>query len=235
MMTIRDVMTSRPLTVRPETPLKEVARLLVENGFTGVPVVDAVGRVLGIVSEADFLIKEQGPDAVHHRRLARLLGESEATRRQMAKVAARTAGEAMTAPAVTIEPGRPVQAAAAAMTDRGVKRLPVVEDGRLVGIVTRSDLVRAFLRTDDELLRTIREDVLHRVLWLDPLAFELTVRNGEVAIGGRVERRSTARTVEEAVGMVPGVVSVTSTLTWSLDDRDLQPASRDVVFPYGIE
>ena len=235
MMTIRDVMTMSVLTVRPDTPLKDVARLLIDSGISGVPVVDEQGAVLGVVSEADFLVKEQGPQALRHRRLARLLGESEATQRQIGKLAARTAGEAMTTPAITIEPSRPIQDAAAVMTERRVNRLPVIENGRLIGIVTRADLVRAYLRTDEELVRTIREDVLHRILWLDPATFDVAVRNGEAIIRGNVERRSTARIVEEAIAMVPGIVSLTAEVGWSFDDRDLVPASRDAVFPFGIE
>jgi CBS domain-containing protein len=235
MMTIRDVMTTSVLTVRPDTPLKDVARLLIDSDVSGVPVIDDQGAVLGVVSEGDFLVKEQGPQALRHRRLARLLGESEATRRQIGKVAARTAGEAMTAPAVTMEPSRSIQDAAAVMTERRVNRLPVVESGRLIGIVTRADLVRAYLRTDEELVRTIRQDVLHRVLWLDPASFDVTVHNGEAVVRGNVERRSTARIVEEAIAMVPGIVSLTADVGWSFDDRDLVPASRDVAFPYGIE
>jgi CBS domain-containing protein len=235
MMTIRDVMTTSVLTVRPDTPLKDVARLLIDSDVSGVPVVDDGGAVLGVVSEGDFLVKEQGPQALRHRRLARLLGESEATQRQIGKLAARTAGEAMTAPAITIEPSRSIQHAAAVMTERRVNRLPVVESGRLIGIVTRSDLVRAYLRTDEELVRTIRQDVLHRILWLDPATFDVTVHNGEAVVRGNVERRSTARIVEEAIAMVPGIVSLTADVGWSFDDRDLVPASRDVAFPYGIE
>ena len=235
MMTIRDVMTTSVLTVRPDTPLKDVARLLIDGDVSGVPVVDEDGAVLGVVSEGDFLVKEQGPQALRHRRLARLLGESEATKRQIGKLAARTAGEAMTVPAITMEPTRAIQDAAAVMTERRVNRLPVVESGRLIGIVTRADLVRAYLRTDDELVRTIRQDVLHRILWLDPATFDVTVHAGEAVVRGTVERRSTARILEEAIAMVPGIVSLTADVGWSFDDRDLVPASRDVAFPYGIE
>jgi CBS domain-containing protein len=234
MLTVRDAMTTSVVTVRPETPLKEVARVLIDAGVSGLPVVDEHGTVLGVVSEADFLVKGQGAQSVRHRRLARLLGESEATRHQLAKVAARSASEAMTSPAVTVDPTRSLQDAAALMTERGVNRLPVLESGRLVGIITRADLVRAYLRSDAELVATIRDDVLHRILWLDPASFQVEVRNGEATISGHVERRSTARIVEETIAMVPGIVAVSAELTWSVDDRDLQPASVDAVFPYGV-
>jgi len=96
MRTIRDAMTQAVISVRPETPLKEVARLLVDNRISGVPVVDAAGAVLGVVSEADFLTKQLGSEAVTHARFARILGESRATRAQLVKLGAVTAGEAVT-------------------------------------------------------------------------------------------------------------------------------------------
>lgn len=234
MLTVRDAMTTHVVTVGPDAQLKDVARILIDAGISGLPVVDDRGAVLGVVSEADFLIKGQGAQAVRHRRLARLIGESEATREQLAKLAARTAGEAMTGPAITIEPGRLLQQAAAVMTEHQVNRLPVAEDGRLVGIITRADLVRAYLRSDAELARVIREDVLLRVLWLDPAGFDVDVTNGVARVRGHVERRSTAAIVEETISMVPGIVTVATDIRWTVDDRDIRPAAADAVFPHGI-
>jgi CBS domain-containing protein len=235
MLTVRDVMTRSVSTVGPDTPLKEVARLLIDGGVSGVPVVDAWGEVLGIVSEADFLLKERGAGAVHHRRFATLLGETPETQTELDKVAAQTAGEAMTAPAVTIAPSKSIQDAATLMTERRINRLPVVEGGCLVGIVTRADLVRAYLRSDEELAKTIREDILLRILWLDPAAFVVQVSNGEATVTGTVERRSTAAIVEETIKLVPGIVAANVDLRWTLDDRDLVPAGRSPEFPYGLE
>ena len=232
MMTVREAMTTSVVAVRPATPLKDVARLLVEHRISGLPVVDDDGAVLGVVSEADFLMKEQGAEAVPHRPLARIFGESQASRSQQAKVDALTAGEAMTAPAVTIEPGRRIIEAATIMTTRRLNRLPVVENGRLVGIVTRADLVRAYVSSDEELVRTIREEVLLRTLWLDPVPFDVRVVDGVAAIRGRVERRSTAEMIERAVALVPGIVDVNAAIEWSLDDRQLEPVSIDAVFPF---
>jgi CBS domain-containing protein len=234
MLTVRETMTTHVVTVRPETPLKEVARVLIDAGISGVPVVNEAGVVLGVVSEADFVLKGQGATAIRHRRLAWLLGESATSQEQLAKVAATTAREAMTAPAVTIPPTSTLQAAAARMADRRVNRLPVVEDGRLIGIITRADLVRAYLRSDTELLATIRDDVLLKAMWLDPSGFEIDVQRGEASIRGHVERRSMVPILEEAIAAVPGIVSVTVDLTWALDDRALEPASVDAVFPHGI-
>src|SRR6187431_765825 len=95
MLKVRDVMARSVIKAHTTMPLRDVAGLLVDNGISGVPVVDDDGAVLGVVSEADLLIKEQGPEAIRHRRLARFLGESTESRAQLAKLGAVTAGEAM--------------------------------------------------------------------------------------------------------------------------------------------
>ena len=232
-MTVRDVMTRSVVSVHPTTPLKEVAQLLLDNGISGVPVVDVTGVVLGVVSEADLLIKEQGADAIRHRPLSRFRGESAESRAQLVKLGAVTAADAMTAPAITITPARSIHDAAAIMTNRKVNRLPVVDDGQLVGIVSRSDLVRAYVRSDDELAATIRQDVILRILWLDPALFTVVVEDGLASISGHVERRSTAEMIERAVRMVPGIVDVHASVAWTTDDARLEPAAYDPVFPFG--
>ena len=234
MLTIRDVMVRTVVTAGPRTLLKDVAQSLVDHRISGMPVVDADGAVLGVVSEADVLLKEGGAAAIQHRSLARVRGESPETRAQLAKVAATTAGEAMTAPPITIGPDGSVAEAAALMVGRRVNRLPVVEDGRLVGIVSRADLVRAFIRSDDELARTIREDVLLRVLWLDPTLFTVEVVDGVAGVSGRVERRSTVEMIERCISLVPGIVTVNVTVGWSLDDTRREPSDGNAVgLPFG--
>ena len=233
MLTVRDVMTTTVISVHPADPVKDVAQLLVDRRISGVPVVDADGVVLGVVSEADFLIKELGIDAPRGaRRLLQGISESAHAREQ--KRAARTVGELMTAPPITISPRRPIAEAARLMTTRRVNRLPVVDDGRLVGMVTRADLVRAFARSDEQLASTIREDVLLRVLWLDPAKFSVRVADGVASIVGEVERRSTADLVRETVAMVPGIIDVETTLSWTLDDGEPQLPTRDMILGGGF-
>ncbi len=231
MMTIQNVMTSEVTAVHPETTLKDVARILVQRGISGLPVVDDDGVVLGVISEADLLIKEQGATAIPHRRGARIRGESRTHHTALAKVKATTAGEAMTSPAITIEPEASLPAAAAIMVDRAVNRLPVTKFGVLVGIVSRADLVRAYVRSDDQIAEYIRYDLLLRHLLVNPVLFELTVKDGVVHIAGQAETRSIAEMIDRLVATVPGVIAVDAKITWAFDDGHVAAPERDLVYP----
>jgi CBS domain-containing protein len=214
-MKVRDVMTKDVATVTPDTPLKEVARLLVERSISGVPVV-AEGTVLGVVSEGDLLFKERGP--AERRGVLGWLLDPYGMEGQL-KLEATTATDAMTMPPVTIEPHRPLHVAAALMLEKGVNRLPVVQKGELVGIVTRADLVRAFARDDAQIRGEIEEGVLRSGMWLeDPAGVKVSVAAGEVTLDGELDRRSEVEVAETLVGRVTGVVSVDSHLTWREDD-----------------
>lgn len=234
MTTVRDVMTREVITFSPETPLHDVASRLIRNGISGAPVVSADGTLLGVVSEADILIKEQGREAIAHRRLAGLLGESQATRTAMLKVAATDAGEAMTTPAITIGESASVAEAARIMTEHRINRLPVVAGGRLVGLVSRADLVRTFVRTDEELVAIIRDEVLWRSMWINPVGFDVRVEEGHARIRGQVDRRSTADLIASVTAMVPGVIDVQADITWELDDRDLRAPGTELLSPYTL-
>lgn len=228
-MRIDTIMRREVLTVRPATPLREVARLLVERGISGLPVVDEEGAVLGVVSEADFVLKESGAPK-HRRGLERFFGGAPEAN---AKVEATTAGEAMTAPAITVGSVTSLQEAARIMVERAVNRLPVVDDGRLVGIVTRADVVRAFVRTDEELQRIVVDDVVLGAMWMDPAKVTVEVADGIVTIGGTLEKRSDGPILERLVRSVPGVIDVRMEAGWSLDDTELRAPKPDIVSPPG--
>lgn len=210
-MLIRDVMTENVFTVTADTPLKVVATRMLEYGISGMPVVEEEDHVLGVVSETDILFKERtAPDRtglvdwlVHY-------GEDP----PLAKLDARTAGDAMTTPAVTIPSGRSVEDGATLMLDLRIDRLPVVDSGHLVGIVTRTDLVRAFTRSDDVIADEIREQGLLRRFWVGPSSVVLDVEQGNVVLEGRVDTEDLADAIVDYVGRIPGVVSVESKLTW---------------------
>jgi CBS domain-containing protein len=203
------------ITVTPQTTLKQVAELLAGHRIAGVPVCAANGQVLGVVSEADILWKELGVRPGGGGMLDRVL---ELAYGQGKRLAAITAGEAMTSPATTIGPAASVAWAAELMTRLKVNRLPVVEDDKLVGIIARSDLVRAFTRPDEEIEREIDDDVLLHTLWVDPETVSLLVVHGMVTISGEVDNKSTAELIEAYIRRVPGVVSVHSDLRYQLDD-----------------
>jgi CBS domain-containing protein len=218
-MKVKDLMTSPVLTVGLDTPLKEVAELLSDRRISGLPVVNESGRVVGVISEGDILYKERGV-ARERRGLLGLLLEGSAVEAQE-KLRARTAGEAMTAPAVTVRPSLSVAEAAALMLDEHVKRLPVVDEhDSLVGIVTRADLVRAFVRSDAEIAQEIREDVVLRSLWIAPERVTVTVEDGEVTLLGQVETQAEAELLPQFAQRVPGVVSVLSRLTWEVGNGE---------------
>jgi CBS domain-containing protein len=210
-MKVADVMTENVFTATPEMPLKEVAERMLQYGISGMPVVDADERVLGVISETDILFKERiAPERdglvdwlVHY-------GEDPPA----AKLAARTVGQAMTSPAVTIKPRRSVAEAAALMLDLDVTRLPVVDGDHLVGIVSRADLVRAFTRDDRALEHEIREDLILKTLWASPEGVVVKVEDGQVVLEGDVETEDAAQYLQTNAARVPGVVSVDSRLTW---------------------
>jgi CBS domain-containing protein len=208
-MRVRDVMTTDVVTVTPDTDLRHLASLLVQKRISGVPVVEK-GRVVGVVSEGDILFKERPSHGLHRGVLGWLMDEGDL----MLKIDARTAREAMTSPALTIGPARSVADAAASMLDDRVSRLPVVDHGQLVGIITRHDLMRAFARTDEEIRREIDGDPLVRSYWHNPAAYDVVVRRGVVTLRGKVAGREHARLIEAFVDRVPGVVAISSKLHW---------------------
>lgn len=200
-MKVEEIMTRDVVTVPPGGSLKQAAHLLVEHHVSGLPVVDNEAHVLGVISEADVLPKE-------------------AAGAETSKHEARLVGEVMTAPALTIEARRPVGLAARLMIEKDVNRLPVVDGGKLTGIVTRADLVRAFVRSDGEIAKEIREGVVVRDLWLDRDSVQVEVADGEVTLSGKLDSHADARLVEAMAGRVPGVVGVDSKLLWTDDDRE---------------
>lgn len=212
-MRVEDVMTRAVCAVRPDATLKEVAEVLATRRIAGVPVVDEEQHVLGVVSEADFLAKQSGA-----RPFARIV--SGETRGEFeAKLHARTAGDAMTRPAVTVYAHAPLAEAARLMVEREVNRLPVLgRDDTLLGIVTRADVVRAFTRSDAEIAHEIREEVLRGMFWIPPETVGVEVSGGEVELSGEVGERSVADLLALLVERVAGVVSVRSRLAWRVDD-----------------
>ena len=140
-MTVEDIMTRRVITVRPETTVQDAARVMFTNRVSGLPVVDAGGRVVGIISDGDLIPRQRRPKVTPWWRLFFQNGERLA--RDYRKIIGTTVGDVMTRPALVISPVFGIETAAAILDNRQIRRLPVVRDGQLVGIVSRGDLVRA--------------------------------------------------------------------------------------------
>jgi CBS domain-containing protein len=210
-------MTVDVTTTTPETALRDAARMLGSHGVSGMPVVDADGNVVGVLSEADILAKEGPAPRDERRALARMLRHAPANGDD--KHDARVVGEAMTSPAVTVASHASIAYAAGLMLEHGVNRLPVVERGRLAGIVSRADLVRAFARSDEQIAADAREQIaLQQALAGDTSAIDVAVTDGDAVLTGAVRRRSDADILPRLIRLIPGVVDVRSELTWS--ERD---------------
>ena len=205
--TVDDVMTKAVVSVDETASYRSVVDELIGHRFSAVPVVDAFGRVSGVVSEADLLrkIEYAGDEAPR-------LFEGRRRRGERGKALARTAAELASTPAATVLTGTSIAAAARLMDREQVKRLPVVDDlGMLVGIVSRTDLLRVFLRDDDQIAAEVA-DGLRRVFVLDPQSIGVEVREGVVTLRGELPRAGIIELLVAWVADLDGVVGVHSLL-----------------------
>lgn len=215
--TVRDLMTKTVVVVDGSAPFKEIVRLMQEVGVSALPVVDAGRRLVGIVSEGDLILKEDpGQEGEAH------LFESRRQRGSRAKARGLVAEQLMTTPVVTVPPDASLGEAARLMHERGVKRLPVVDpDGRVIGIVSRTDVLRVFLRDDEEIRHDVVDAVITRTLRVDPATIRVEVKDGVVMLEGRLERRSLIPVLVGLTYAVEGVVGVEDHLSHIVDDSGL--------------
>jgi CBS domain-containing protein len=210
--TVKDVMTTRVISVTKDASYQAMAAALREYRVSAFPVVDGGGKVIGVVSEADMLAKEAlgaEPKAMPGM-IAGLL-----RRREHEKARGTTAGDLMTSPAVTVTPDDELERAARLMYTRRVKRLPVVDaNGQLVGIVSRSDLLSVFDRKDETIRREILDEVIQRDLCTDPAAFTVVVKDGVVTLEGVAETSDFGHDVTQRVRHLQGVVAVRDRLSY---------------------
>ncbi|MFM9373589.1 CBS domain-containing protein [Streptomyces sp. Da 82-17] len=208
--TVADVMTKKVVAVRVGAEFKEIVATMARWAVSAVPVVEGErgGRVVGVVSEADLLPKEEFRD--HRIGLVEQLGHLAET----AKAGSRTAGDLMTSPAVTVGPEASLPQAARIMAAHHVKRLPVVdEQGTIQGIVSRVDLLKVFLRSDEDLAAEIRQGVVERWFPLSRNQVEVRVEDGVVTLSGDVQDSSLIPMAARLAQAVEGVVDVRSELT----------------------
>ncbi|MEV7738200.1 CBS domain-containing protein [Streptomyces sp. NPDC088921] len=221
---VGSVMTTDVVRATYGTPFKEVARLLAAHRISGLPVVDEDDKVLGVISETDLVARQAAtPGPFEPRRRLAIPGVTRGARRQTAKAHARTAGRLMTEPPVTAHADDTVVEAARTMARHQVERLPVLDEtDRLVGIVTRHDLLQVFLRPDGDIRDEVIEDVLGRTLWLPPRSIDVSVVQGVVTLTGHMERRSETAIAPSMIARIDGVVGVVDKLTYRLDDTRLR-------------
>ncbi|MDF5754253.1 CBS domain-containing protein [Spongiactinospora sp. TRM90649] len=217
-MTVASVMTITVASVTRDVPFHVVAEKLIATGVGALPVLDPGGVVVGMISEADLLRKEDFKERYYGEYYypplrTRLRRRSGARRETSAEGV--TAGELMSSPAIVVAADSPVVLAARLMERHGIKRLPVVDDlGRLAGIVTRRDLLKVFLRPDAD----IAGDAGRHADILQVDALKITVADGVLTLSGSVERRSQADAAARAADRLDGVVAVHSQITWTQDD-----------------
>jgi len=213
-MKVRDLMTTDPITTTPDAPLKEAARVMVREKVSGLPVMEG-GKLVGIVTEGDFLRQEANRDQPYRLSLLEaLFGDGGA------EPAVETVGEVMSEPVITITADATVSEAARVMSHRRVKRLPVVDDdGELIGVISRADVVNAFTKPDEVIEDEVREDIVRRLLFLEPDAVDVDVRDGVVTLSGELENRTEAHLLEELTRRIAGVVRVVSHLSYEVDDE----------------
>jgi CBS domain-containing protein len=219
--TVRDVMNARVIALKRTADFKEIISVMRQHRVSACPVVNDAGQVIGLVSEADLLFKEADPGTqCGSIRLRWKLSEE-------SKVNAVTAGHLMTSPAVTIHPDAAVAVAARVMQDRRLKRLPVVtDDGTLIGIVSRADVLSVYERPDADILDEVRTAIMAGEFGLNPASFTVTVTSGIVTITGMLRDPDTALELVARVRHAEGVVAVRDRLTIGENGSDAMPSGR---------
>jgi CBS domain-containing protein len=210
-MKVRDIMTSPAVTVTPETPFTAIVATLLEHDISGVPVVDELHRLVGVISEADLVGRQLHG---YRRPILRLVTDYFSSRDPdwLRRVGGLTAGELMTRDADTVGPDDDIALAARRMLDHAHKRLAVIDEGEVIGVVSRHDLLRPYTRQDPDLIADVRRLLADPFRIAEDHAVQPSVAAGVVTLDGTVRRPSEIETVEEEVASIPGVVAVDNRL-----------------------
>ncbi len=213
--TVAEVMTTRVHVASPPTPFKVLVRMIEENKISAIPIVDHTGIPIGVVSESDLLLKERRreletqPDLLHLSR----------RRKERAKAEGLVASDLMTSPPVTVSVDTGLTHAARLMQERNIRRLIVVDQrGKIAGLVSRSDLLQVFLRTDEDLRDEVLTKIIPAVLMPALETVEVTVRSNVITLSGEVDRKSDSQILARLARDLDGVVEVVSQLTYRWDD-----------------
>jgi CBS domain-containing protein len=215
-------MTSRVHVARPLTPFKRLVQLIEENKISAIPIVDAQGVPVGIVSESDLLFKERRRELESESSLLHPRRRSQ----ERAKAEGVVAWEIMTKPPITVRSDTTLPKAARLMQERNVRRLVVVDErDKIVGIVSRSDLLQVFLRTDDELRNEVLSTIVPSMLLSEPDSVQVAVRWNVVTLSGEVDRKTDAEIFARMTLELDGVVDVINRLTYRWDDTVSAPVA----------
>jgi CBS domain-containing protein len=214
---VHDLMTTDIITVGRDASLKEAARRMIEADVSGLLVTDENGQLEGVITESDFVKAEAGRRANKRARLLRWFNQDD-----VMPSAERLVKDVMTREVVTAPPFADHAEVARLMQKAGVKRIPIVEGTRPVGIVSRSDIMRAFARSDSDIITEITDHVIAKVLWIDPRRVRVQSVDGNVRLDGKLETKSDATLLEDLVKRVDGVVSLEAHLTWEIDNTKLE-------------
>ena len=228
-MRVTDIMTRNVITVRPATPIQEAARTLVAHGISGVPVVDDGGRVVGLLSEGDLILRHKPRERMPWWRI--FFDDGERLAREYQKAVGTTVAEAMTRSVISVSPDLPLESAAAILDEHRIRRVPVIADGRLMGIVSRGDLVRALAtapapavasRADADLVREMKARLV-RERWVTS-RIVVQAEDGVLSLWGFAETEAEKAALETMGRSIEGAKAVESHLV----------TKADVAYHYGI-
>jgi len=206
---VQDAMTTEVVTVKLGATFKEMAVRLRQSRVSAFPVTDDDGKVIGVVSEADMLTRQ-------------VLSTDHAGTGTGMRAADLTAGDLMTHPAITVSPQDSVEVAARLMYTLQVKRLPVIDpSGRLAGIISRTDVLAVFDRSDEEIRKEVADDVICREFGAAPRQFAVTVQAGVVTLEGNAETAALGHVIVRKVRHVQGVVAVRDRLSYPDADASI--------------
>ncbi|MGX1307711.1 CBS domain-containing protein [Amorphus suaedae] len=216
-MKVGDIMTVGAATVSPDTTIGQAAQLMLEHHISGMPVVDAEGKLLGMVTERDLLRRTEIGTEQEHRHWMELVMSAGTLADEYVRAHARKVSDVMSRDVVTISPEADLSEVVRQMEEHGYRRLPVVADGKVTGIVSRSNFLRALVRradpapaitVDDLGIRNHIVDEIHRHGWVPSSSIDVTVRSGAVELKGAVIDPRIKDALRVAAENTPGVKSV---------------------------
>ena len=217
-MKVEEIMTKDVIAVAPKTPIHEAARLMVDHGVSGLPVVDDDGNVVGIVSEGDLILREKPRERMPWWKA--FFGDAERLAVQYQKAHGTTVGEVMTRSLITVSPGFPIESVALILDQRRIRRVPVIADGQLVGIVSRGDLIKALAKapapaaaqpSDNRLVQEMSARLAEEP-WISNHGIVVQAKDGVLSLWGLVLTEAEKSAVETMARSIEGAKGIESHL-----------------------